>query len=214
MPALIPHRFLLKLAHPCPYVKGMPKSLELPETARLRNYAELDGGPGYADLRLAWNEFGLGVSLTVEGKKKAPEGDADKPRTSDGLSLWIDTRDARTSHRASRFCHSFHLLPSAGGDDKDEPAFVQTPIARALQDAPIAKGTDVTLQAKVAKGGYIIRAFLPAAVLAGFDPEQHPRWGVYYHLRDRELGDEYLSVNGEFPFGEDPSLWDVLELVK
>ena len=51
-------------------------------------------------------------------------------------------------------------------------------------------------------------------VLTGFDPEQHPRWGVYYHLRDRELGDEYLSVNGEFPFGEDPSLWEVLELVK
>ena len=49
---------------------------------------------------------------------------------------------------------------------------------------------------------------------AGFDPEQHPRWGIYYHLRDRELGDEYLSVNGDFPFGEDPSLWEVLELVK
>ena len=55
---------------------------------------------------------------------------------------------------------------------------------------------------------------VPAAVLSGFDPEQHPRPGVYYHLRDRELGDQYLGVNADFPVSDDPSLWEPLELVK
>ena len=214
MPALIPHRFLVRLAHPCAYVKGMPQSLELPDSARLKNYAELDGGTNYADLRLAWNDFGLGLQLAVEGKKKPPEGDVEKPRTSDGLTLWIDTRDARTSHRATRFCHQFHFLPSGGGEEKVEPAFSQTPIGRAAQDAPTVDASQIAFRCEVSKIGYTLRAFLPAAALAGFDPEQHPRWGIYYHLRDRELGDEYLSVNGDFPFGEDPSLWEVLELVK
>ena len=214
MPALIPHRFLLRLTHPCVYVKGMPQSLELPDSARLKNYAEIDGGASHSDLRLAWNEFGFGIQLAVGGKKKPPEGDAEKPRTSDGLTLWIDTRDARTSHRASRFCHQFHFLPSGGGEDKEEQSFSQTPIGRATQDAPIANAAEVSFHCKLGKHGYVLQAFLPAAAITGFDPEQHPRWGIYYHLRDRELGDEYLSVNGDFPFGEDPSLWDVLELVK
>jgi hypothetical protein len=214
MPALIPHRFLVRLSHSCPYVKGMPQSLELPESARLKNYAELDGGASYADLRLAWNEFGLGLQLTVDDKSKPPEGDAEKPRTSDGLTLWLDTRDARTSHRASRFCHQFHFLPTGGGEDKEEPSFSQSLIGRATQDAPLANATEVTFRCKIAKRSYTMQAFLPASAITGFDPEQHPRWGIYYHLRDRELGDEYLSVNGDFPFGEDPSLWEVLELVK
>ena len=63
-------------------------------------------------------------------------------------------------------------------------------------------------------GGYRIEAFLPAAVLNGFDPEQNPRLGVYYAVRDMELGEQVLSVGSDFPFSEDPSLWGVLELVR
>src|SRR5215218_10271266 len=110
MSSLIPHRFLLRVAHPCPCVKAMPANAEeadqlvdLPESARLRNYAELDGKTNFADVRLAWNDFGLGVQATVKGKENPPAGEADRPRSADGLTLWIDTRDARTSHRASRY---------------------------------------------------------------------------------------------------------------
>ena len=219
MPALVPHRFLVRLAHPCQYHKAMPLSkgdvlLDLPESARLSNFAELDGKASFADLRLAWNEFGLGIQLTIPAKKEAPRGDADRPRSADGLTLWLDTRDARTSHRASRYCHQFHFLPTGGGPDKDEPAFGQTKVNRALQDAPLADASTVLLRHRKLKAGYRLESFLPAVALTGFDPEQHPRWGVYYHIRDEELGDQYLAVNSEFPFADDPSLWDVLELVR
>ena len=64
------------------------------------------------------------------------------------------------------------------------------------------------------RGGYRLEAFLPAAVLHGFDPEQNPRLGIYCAVRDQELGEQSLSVGGDFPCAEDPSLWSVLELVK
>ena len=219
MPALVPNRFLVRLAHACPYHRAMPIAkgdalLELPESARLSNSADLDGRADFADLRLAWNEFGLGVQLTVPDKRQPTQGDAERPRSADGLTLWLDTRDGRTSHRAGRTCHQFHFLPTGGGPEKDAPAFGQSKVNRAQQDAPFADPTAVLFRHRAPGSGYRLEAFLPAAALAGFDPEQHPRWGVYYHLRDQELGDQYLGVNAEFPFADDPSLWDVLELVR
>lgn len=219
MPPLVPNRFLVRVCHPCPYVKAMPRNkddrlLDLPDAARLSTFAALDGGTDFADVRVAWNELGLGVQATVMGKEQPPAGDAARPATADGLTLWLDTRDARASHRASRFCHQFHFLAAGGGADKDAPAFAQTKINRAQQDAPLCGPADVAFRYFKLKGGYRVEAFLPAAVLAGFDPEQHPRLGVYYHVRDRELGDQFLGVNADFPVSDDPSLWEPLELVK
>jgi hypothetical protein len=51
-------------------------------------------------------------------------------------------------------------------------------------------------------------------VLNGYDPDQNPRLGIYYAVRDAERGEQVLSVGSEFPYCEDPSLWSVLELVR
>lgn len=219
--SLIPNRFLVRVAHPCPHVKDAPRDsdedehlVELPESARLQNFAALDGEKNFADLRLAWNEFGLAVQAEVRGKEQPPVGDSDRPKHSDGLWLFVDTRDARASHRASRFCHHFLFLASGGGTDKDAPFAVQAKINRAQQDAPTANFADVLFRGHRTKGGYRLEAFIPAAALHGFDPAEHPRLGVYYCVRDQELGDQFLSVNWDFPFSDDPSLWAVLELVK
>jgi hypothetical protein len=221
MPSLIPNRFLIRMAYPCPYVKDAPRDvddddhlIDLPESARLQNYAELDGQKNFADVRLGWNDFGLAVQVEVNGKEQLPVGDSDKPKSSDGLSLWIDTRDARASHRASRFCHHFLFLATGGGADKEEAFVDQAKINRAQQDAPLANLADVLFRGHRTKSGYRLEAFLPTSALSGFDPEQHPRLGIYYAVRDQELGDQFLSVGWEFPFGDDPSLWSVLELVK
>jgi hypothetical protein len=217
--ALIPHRFLFRLTYPCRYVKGMPREdedylLDLPEACRLDNFAGMDEKRDFADVRVAWNEFGLGVQVRVTGKDQAPQGDATRPRGSDGLTLWIDTRDGRTSHRASRYCHQFHLLPAGGGADLEHPVIVQAKINRALQDAPMAPAQAILFRGTPAKGGYLLEGFLPAGVLNGFDPEQNPRLGIYYVVRDAEQGEQVLSVGSEFPYWEDPSLWSVLELVR
>jgi len=219
--SIVPNRFLVRLSHPCPYVKDAPRAadkadqlLDLPESARLRNFAQLDGLKNFADVRLGWNELGLAVQVEVTGKEQPPVGEADRARSSDGLSLWIDTRDARASHRASRFCHHFLFLAAGTGADNDKPFVTQVKINRAQQDAPQANLADVPFRAQRLKGGYRVEAFLPAAALYGFDPQEHSRLGIYYVVRDQELGDQFLSVNWDFPFSDDPSLWEVLELVR
>jgi hypothetical protein len=216
---LVPHRFLVRMAYPCQYVKDVPREeddrlLELPGTCRIDNFAAMDEARNFADIRLGWNELGLGFQAEVRGKEQLPQGDATRPRVSDGVTLWIDTRDARTAHRASRYCHQFHFLPTGGGPERDEPVFVQTKINRAIQDAPLAPAGAVPFQVSRTRGGYIVEAFLPAAVLNGFDPEQNPRLGFTYAVRDAELGEQVLSVGADFPYWEDPSLWSVLELVR
>src|SRR5437660_10954923 len=214
---LVPHRFLFRVAYPCRYVADIPREgeddlLDLPEDCRLDNLADMDGRPNFADVRLAWNELGLALQVEVRGKERPPAGDAAPPRHSDGVALWIDTRDARTSHRASRYCHQFHFLPTGGGPDRDEPVFVQTKINRALNDAPLSPAGAVPFRSWITKTGYVIEAFLPAAVLNGVDPGQNSRLGFYYAVRDAELGEQALSVGSDFPYWEDPSLWSVLEL--
>src|SRR5262245_57241489 len=175
--ALIPPSFLFRVAHPCRYVADVPRPdddrlLDVPGDCRLRSVAALDGGRDFADVRLAWNELGLAVQVEVRGKDRPPQGDAARPRASDGVTLWLDTRDARTSHRAGRYCHQFHFLPTGGGPEHDEPAFVQAKVHRALHDAPLAPAGAVAFRGTLRASGYVVEAFLPAAVLNGFDPEQ------------------------------------------
>jgi hypothetical protein len=216
---LVPHRFLLRLTYPCRYVKNMPREngdrlLDLPAECRIDNFAAMDEERNFAEVYLAWNEHGLGLQVEVKGKEELPQGDASRPRGSDGVTLWLDTRDARASHRASRYCHQFHFLPTGGGSEHDEPAFGQTKINRALHDAPLCSARSVPFRALSRKAGYLVEAFLPADVLNGYDPEQNPRLGFYYVVRDSELGEQVLSVGADFPYWEDPSLWSVLELVR
>ena len=85
---------------------------------------------------LAWNDFGLAVQVEVRGKSQPLVGDADKPSGSDGLRLWIDTRDSRTGHRGSRYCHQFAFFPTGGGADKEEPFLTQSKINRRLAGRP------------------------------------------------------------------------------
>jgi hypothetical protein len=217
--ALIPSPFLFRVAYPCQYVKGIPREdadrlLDLGPTCRIDNFADIQERTNFAELRLAWNEFGLGLQAEIKGKEQEPQCNGQRLRSSDGLSLWIDTRDARTSHRASRYCHQFHFLPRGRGPDGDEPVLGQTKINRALQDAPFCNPNEVPFRCHRIKKGYVLEAFLPGGVLYGFDPEQNRRFGFYYAVRDSELGEQFLSVGSDFPYWEDPSLWSVLELTE
>jgi hypothetical protein len=214
---LIPNRFLFRLAYPCLYLADRPLEegddlLDLPESCRLDNFAEMDERRNFADVRMVWNERGLALQVEVKGKEQPTVGDVARPRQSDGITLWIDTRDARNSHRASRYCHQFHFLASGGGPDKDEPALVQSKIHRALEDAPMVPGGSVPFRHERRPRGYLLEAFLPASALNGFDPEQSPRLGFCYAVHDNELGEQTASVDAEFPWAEDPTLWSVLEL--
>lgn len=215
----VPSRFLIRLARRCQYRKNMPleKSgllLDLPESFIIPSLSEMDHQPTFAQVRMAWNESGLGLQVHVEGKKEPLQGDLSRPRTSDGVTFWLDTRDSRSSHRGTRYCHMFHFLPTGGGPDKESPAFAQSKIHRALQDAPEANPGEIAYRFLVEPTGYNLEAYLPATALTGYDPEECPTLGMCLQIHDRELGNQIMDSATEFPFAEDPSLWSQLLLVR
>jgi hypothetical protein len=214
---LLPHRFLFRYSFPVRYERKLPrpgkKLLDLPAECELADLGGLDGTAPFATLRLGWNERGLGIEVAVQGKSGPPRGNLQSLDQSEGVRLFLDTRDTHNIHRASRYCLQFVLLPAGGGTDGQEPCIAQVTIPRAREEAPRADLTPVQLKATISATGYRLEAWLPAEVLYGFDPEAQPRLGFYYQIRDLELGDQVLTVSEDFPFTIYPSLWSTLELI-
>jgi hypothetical protein len=227
---LIPNQFLFRFSLECPYVAKTPATgkriVDLPAGCRLPYPGAMDGQRYFADVRLAWNEKGLGLSWSTRFKEEPIYGEPDRPTACDGLSLWLDTRDSRTIHRASRYCQRFLFL-AHNGQDPPAPEAVFKPIHRAL-DAPPAPDLslirlamfpldadgDAIEPSKAKVVNYRMEVFLPAETLYGYDPETNNRLGVCYRVRDRELGDQLLAAGPEFPYWEDPSLWSTLRLTR
>lgn len=223
MPGLLPHRFLFRYALPVRYERKLPKSgkslLGLSPEFALPDFGALDKTAPFGQLRLAWNERGLGISVEVAGKRRPPRCEFNAPDTSDGLRVFIDTRDTQNIHRASRYCHQFGLFPCGNSPSgkmtaSRDPWGVQIPILRAREEAPRVSPAEIHVWSAVSKTGYCLETWLPSAVLHGYDPEAQPRLGFYFALRDSELGEQFLCVGADFPFAIDPSLWSTLELVR
>src|SRR5689334_11084890 len=92
---LLPASFLFRYSVQC---IALPSESELGDGAltevhRLPNFTPLDGGPVGPELRAGWNEAGLRFSLRVTGKRQPPWCRDNRLDDSDGLHIWLDTRD-------------------------------------------------------------------------------------------------------------------------
>jgi hypothetical protein len=213
---LLPTRFLFRFAAPCLYDAriGSHPPGELGPQYRLPSLGELEGQPAFADVRAAWSEAGLALSVRVEGKKHPNWCRETRLEDSDSLQVWIDTRDTHNIHRASRFCHRFIFLPGGGGRNFETPLADQLLVDRARENANPVRPGHLQIHCEKRLGGYVTSAFIPAPALTGFNPADHPRLGFTYFVFDRELGQQTFSSGSEFPFASDPSLWGTLELVR
>jgi hypothetical protein len=189
-----------------------PASASLGDQHKLLNFTGLDDARQFADVRAAWHERGLVFSVCVKGKKHPPWCRADRCEESDGFHLWIDTRDTKNIHRASRFCHHFVFLPGGGGNRLGEPVAEQVLINRARENAnPVRPGV-LRVQSEKRVDGYRLDCYVPDGALTGFDPDDYSRLGLFYAVIDRELGEQTLAYSGDVPFREDPSVWCTVEL--
>lgn len=216
--SLIPQTFWFRPAFVCRKIAGLPRSpgrpLDLPPACALPDLGSLDDRSRWVEPRVAWNAAGLGLAFEVSGKAKPIESDCYAIGGRDEVEVWIDTRDTRDVHRATKFCHHFlaSFRPSKRGQDLGVE-LAQLRIHRALADAPMARPGLTVAWAETTRGGYRLEMFLPAEALHGFDPDTNRRLGLYYRVGDPERGDQFLAVGREFPVGEDPSLWATLELI-
>ncbi len=217
---LIPQSCWFRLSIPCARIEGLPRQgetgrlLDLPASCSVVNASTLEGHATWSDVRVAWNPGGLAVQVEIVGKKGSIRYDSFLAEASDGVLLWIDTRDTRDVHRATRFCHRFSavLKPEKGGKSVNV-VVEQKPIHRALADAPLAKPAAIRARAEKTKDGWRIELFFAASALNGFDPDTNRRLGFAYQVTDPQRGSQYLTVGRDFPIAEDPSLWSTLELI-
>jgi hypothetical protein len=214
MNQLVTPGFLFRWSLPVPQMASLPnrsgRLLDLPDSCRLPSLSELDARRDFAEIRVAWNSGGFGISVQVRGKTKKPI--CSPNFTSDGLTIWIDTRNTQGVHRATRFCHQFCLMP-LGGRRKASPLVTQIPLARAREEVAPVDTSLIQIQSDVKEDGYLLEAWFPSNAFVGFDPAASPKLGFHYLVRDSELGQQSLVADSEFPYVSDPSLWQTLELV-
>ena len=213
---LITPPFLFRFRVPCKstdQVWSNSDGLELSAAHTIPSFqGELGDARQFADLRLAWSSAGITFNLHVRDKKQAPWCRESRLDESDGLTLWIDTRDTHNVHRASRFCHQFVFLPQGEGAKLANPVAELLNINRA-RDNPNQPGRGTLLvRSEKRVDGYVMQGHIPASAITGFDPNDHPNLGFYYAVMDRELGWQTLSLGSEYPFQTDPSLWGTLLL--
>jgi hypothetical protein len=214
--ALITPTMLFRFAAPCLHTDERWSSggIKLSEKCRLPCFAELSGTKPFADLRLAWNEAGIALNVAVRGKQQPPWCRDSRIDDSDGVQIWIDTRNTQNIHRAGRFCHRFAFLPVGSGRKLDEPVAVLLAINRAKESPREIEAGALKIRCQRLPDGYSVEGFIPAAALTGFSPADQLALGFSYAVIDRELGWQTFSVGPELPFMEDPSLWGTLDLVR
>ena len=192
--------------------KDEQKALDLPAGYRLPELGAINNDQPFAQLRSAWSETGIYFWMKVSGKRQSLWCRRTQLLESDGLQIWLDTRDTKNVSRASRFCHWFMLLPLGGGSDQKEPLATMLKINRAKEHSPSINQAPISIASQIGKSSYSVAAFIPAASINGWDTTEHRLIGFNYAVVDRELGTQCMGVGKEFPIEENPGLWSTMKL--
>lgn len=182
----------------------------------LPDFNVLGGKIRSGSVAAAWSELGLYFEAKVAGKKKPVRFVEERGGFSDGLRVWIDTRNSPNVHRAGRFCHCFHFFPGqkAPSTEKDRPRGILDEVARAREQPSPIQASDLQVRSQFNADGYQLNAFIPAACLTGYLPTEFDRIRLFYDLVDFELGTQSQALGPELRYMEDPSLWIETKLVK
>ncbi len=165
---------------------------------------------------VAWNDEGICLQVEVKNKKNPSEpGTMTNPAGGDLINFFIDTRDLKTNHRASKFCHRFTLLPpGTRGHQKQSALMVEDEITGNRTYREMTQPEQIPTWDSSTKNGYQVSCWISKSYLEGYDPEHVPSLGFYYEMQDRDYGILFFGVGDNFPAITDPSLWPSLKLVK
>lgn len=174
--------------------------------------ADLAGQPKFAQVRLAVGQDAIFFQADVQGKSKLPWCRESRLEDSDGLHVWIDTRNSREIHRATKFCNRFGFSPMGRGPKADLPFVGWAPINRARENPPPPPEDQLAIRARISEGRYRLVAALHFNALSGLDLNDFPTVGFYFAVADRELGWQSLALQPDLPVMDNPSLWAQLQL--
>ncbi len=181
----------------------------------LPDLSTLSTQPSFATVRINWNLQGLAVSIFVNRQKKAllPRSSSSKLLADECVRLWIDTRNTRNVHRATRYCQMIEIFPFGSTHKSSKPVARQAFIPNAREDAPQHAGLEIPIHLEAQEDSYLTTVWLSSELLHGFDPQQQSDISFYYEVEDIFSGLQTPFVGPEFPYEYDPSLWLTLDLV-
>lgn len=215
---LLPRRALLEFEIPIHYLDRMPRLdgnvARWGKKHIAPSLCQIDGVAPFADVYFAWNEEFFYAAFDVPNRTAPPRCDPNAWWKLDGVRLMIDTRDARQNKRATRYCHFFYALPTGGGKKLDEPVLGTHRMSRAKEPPPAIDLTQVRIGVHVERRRYLMELIIPGECLNGWNPAEHPRIGVFYKLKDTQLGEQHLSTTDELGWNADPSTWATGVLVR
>ncbi len=177
-----------------------------PRAALLPDLSSLHGQGSFGRVLAGWTLDGLafGVEVDVGHDLRL---DPEHPFRSDGIEVWVDTRDSREARKPTRFCHHFLLLPGGHGP-RGRACYVQEMnpggVKRPEDMADIQR---IRAKAEVGRGGYTLEFLLPREVLAGYAPLEATSVALAYRLRSSVYGVQDLAFGEHFPLWRNPSLW-------
>lgn len=207
---LVPNRSLFRFEFPLRYRESPVIDGDLsdwPDALLLPDFGRLDEQEPFGQIWLAWNETGLFVACRVQGRRSALKCNPKEFFKGDNLRLCTDMRDTRDIKRASRYCQQFYFLPSGGGVNGTSPVAGAARIHRATEHAPLPPAGAIRIAGTRKADAYTMEAQIPAEALAGFDPDEHHRIGIFTMLEDLELGQQYLTVGDDLYWYINPSTW-------
>ena len=100
------------------------------------------------------------------------------------------------------------------GGIKGAPTAGGARIQRAVEHAPVAPPGAIPIASRRTGGLYTVEAHIPAAVLAGFEPDEHRRIGLFVMVEDTELGQQTLTVGDDLYWFVNPSTWPTAVLTR
>lgn len=174
--------------------------------------SSLQAGP--LDTRIAWSEDGLTIQFTLTGKTRRPYCRLNDLEHSDAIEVFVDTRNTKTVHRATRYCHRFLFLPTGTGPSEKDPYGSMLKIHLARGEPPTMGAYQPQVESKIMANGYQLTCHMSRKYLEGWAPAEQPEIGLYFQLRDSELGHVHFAYDRQLPVSEDPSLWPTAFLAK
>lgn len=180
---------------------------------RLADLTAIDGAREFAAVYAGWADDGLAFGFRVGSKTKFRHNPKN-PLRSEVVLLWIDTRDARDIHRATRYCHSLQVFPVGAGPKEDQPLIRKQRVTWQPENQPPDFDVRrVRAASKVADDHYTLEVHLPSRFLHGYDPNECATLGLFVQVIDSQHGEQFWPYPAPLPFWQDPSLWAAVELM-
>lgn len=175
-----------------------------------KKYRELDFLPNtqiasdqeiFGDIIMGWNP--QGIYLIIQVHKPFENSSSLETSKGDGIEIFIDTRDQKSSS-ITKFCHHFIFLPAA----MDNILAKEVTQFSVENTRKLANSQDFLNNVTFGKKGYQMEICILASALYGFNPIDINTLGFTYLLHRSSGSSQYFSCSSkEFKVEKSPALW-------